>query len=265
MALLTINGVEVRCTASSWEPVRMGEVTRALNGRARNTSTVRKANYMFTTSAVLPLDYATALRGLIEGEGHVLSFEDTTSATSWLYTSRGAAPDVISGHSRVSGRHGSYALRLSDSAPTDTFWPLSFPASWTVLAWIRNPDIGTWVHRIGRSDGTEWENGNLGAPGESVFESCRVDVGRLGLTAHVLGTRDFDEVVALPFAIPDEWAPALYAFHSTRAFPSLPEVLTGGTRMPTGGLICIGLCGAGRTGPRLFSVVEQFDFTLYGV
>lgn len=266
MALLKLNGVDVEVTDSEWEPVRLGEMVRSLNGAPRSTAKVKKANLRFTTG-LLTVPHARALRGLVEGEGHVLSFEDTSSPSAYLYTSRAAAPSLVpSGFQggRVAGRHGTGALRLNE--PTQVAWQLEPSPAWTVLCWLRR-DGGVWRHIMTSTNFggafRAWVNGAL-APDELSEEVYMLPDGTLLASSSATGDIEVDEIVALPFEVPDAWVPALYAFHIARAWPALPYVLAEGPRFPTGGLLCLGEAGSAKARPLRTSVGEVFDFTLYG-
>lgn len=265
--LLTINGIEVLCTASDWEPVRMGEVVRSINGWPRRTATVKKANYRFSSS-LLTLAEAEALRGLVEGDGHVLSFEDASSASAHLYTSRETAPVYAApGTLRVStgGRWGAF-LRIT--ADDSVVWPV-LPAStgpWSVLMWRNETSSGLWAHYLCRSDGAVFRNGVLdGAKTASTYVTRDLTyTTALALRGTASGNAEIDDVVMLPYLVPDVWALSLYTFHDTRAWPALPLVRAAGARLPAGGLDCIGEAGPGRTAAMLASSGESFDVTLYG-
>jgi hypothetical protein len=262
MALLTLNGVELLCTASEWEPIRLGDVARSLNGAPRDMARVRKADYRFT-SPLLTLAAAEAWRGLIEGEGHTLSFEDTTTAGSYLWTSRVAVPSSISSspapaRSTSTKKHGAASLHLPSLA--EVRWALGLGATWTLLAWEWVG--GAWGHWCLRSDGASWYNGVLDAG--SLAGQLGVSSGELVLAGTGGTGRYFDEVVALPYSVVNAWVPALYAFHQVQAWPALPYVHAGGARLPAGGLVAVGRAGSGRTVPLLDESGETFDFTLYG-
>jgi len=268
-AHLTINGVEILCTQSEWEPVTLGEVVRSLNGAPRNTGRVKKADYRFTSS-LLTLADATATRGLIEGEGHVLSFEDSSTATGWLYTSRELGPNYAPSASRIASgaKWGGAYLRIS-SSDTAVWQVLPSDATpWTVLMWRRSTTgTGAWEHYICRSDGAVFVGGAINASlsADSFVRRDASFVGSLALRGSAVPSgADFDDVVFLPYAIPSAWAPMLFAFHQGRAWPALPFVQASGARLPAGGRLALGVAGVGTTVPRLGESAEQFPFTLYG-
>jgi len=258
--LLTINGVEVLCTASEWEPVTLGEVVRSLNGWPRNTSTVRKRDYRFTSS-FLSLPAAESLRGLVEGDGHRWNFEGS-AAGGYLFSSRELGPTTTSGSVArgTISKYGANGLWLSTVGSTVT-WAAALGPAWTVAVWRSPNGTGVFTHYVVRSDGAKWVNGARSDATATPF--LTVVSGNLTLTATV-GNTDFDELVVLPYAVLDEWPPLLFAFNSTTPWPALPLVRAAGERLPTGGLECIGKAGAGKTMPRLSISGEMFDFILYG-
>ena len=259
-ALLTLNGVEVLCTASDWEPVTLGEVVRSSNGWPRRTATVRKADYRFTTS-LLTLPQAASLRGLVEGDGHRWDFEGAAGG-GFLFSSRELGPTTTSGAvSRGSGaKHGSYALRMQAVGSLAT-WAAGLGTSWTVAVWRDTNGAGMHTHYVVRSDGAKWVGGVRADATATPF--LAVGGGNLTLTDTV-GLSDFDELVALPYAVPDDWPPLFHAFHDTTPWPALPLVRAGGARLPSGGLDVLGTAGTGRTVPLLSNSGETFDFTLAG-
>lgn len=255
MALLTLNGVAVECTASDREPVRLGGVVRGLNGTPRKTDKVRKADFRYTSS-LLSVAEADALRGLVEGDGHALPFDAD------LYTSRVAPPGSFAAGTVVLGaaRHGTGHLRVPVAGSVT--YALELPSEWTVLLW--RLEAGAWRHYCVTSTGRRWRDGvrddTLDAGAFVAVANGQFQLGDLSGT----GIRDFDDAVALPFLVPDAWAPQFHAFHSTRPWPALPYVLAEGPRFPAGGLRVVGEAGTGQAVALLAGLGETFSFTLFG-
>ncbi|HZI03359.1 MAG TPA: hypothetical protein VEZ71_05025 [Archangium sp.] len=279
MALLKLNGVDVEATASEWEPVTLGEMTRSLNGAPRTTAKVRKKNLRYTSS-LLTVPHAQALRGLIEGDGHVLSFEDTSSPTAYLYTSRETPPLAAAGVSRDTelrnGINEDAVLVVPGGAyPT---WELGDLSTATYLFWVKAQGPGSdyphldWTHFIYRSDGAYWRDGILSAPAadDTFYPDAHLlaefaeGVLTLGAQGGIAGERRYAEVVVLPYLIPEEWGAGMHAFHAARAWPRLPGVHAVDPRLPAGGLLCQGEVGTSKAMHLRGSVGEVFDFTLYG-
>lgn len=262
---LRVNGVPVPCTASEYEPVRLGEVSRSFNGVPRSSVRARKRDYRFTTG-LLPLAEAEMVRALVEGEGHVWSFDDTSdfAGLSMLRSSRGLLPLTTGAVSDVMGKYGAGAVFEATEAPT--VWSLGYDwKSVTLMYWAGE---GTdWAHYLVRYPypTTAWRNGSSSADPEYAWMNPD---GTLEVNATPNGTFPMDELVVLPYAVPDAWVPYLCAFHTAQPFAALPFVHVGGEGMPAGGLTCMGVSGTGRrtglaVGSR-FTTGEMFDFTLYG-
>ncbi|QRK08081.1 hypothetical protein JQX13_50410 [Archangium violaceum] len=264
MALVTLNGVEVECTDSEWEPVRLGEVVRSINGIPRSTQLIStKRNFRFTTGP-LPEGEAEALRALIDGEGHVLTFEDNSSSTSHLYTSREVPPSFVgAGVARSTAARRKGFAGLTVPANQLVVWNLGFSlyVAGTFIGWVRE-GTGLWRHVIntagrlyidGVANSDEWLFGYIS--GDSLFIG---DIDGQGVATA------YDDVVALPFEVPESWVPGLHYFHSLFAWPGPSQVYAWGPRFPPNGLLCVGQAGTAKAGPRLTSISERFDFTLYG-
>ncbi|HEY0094479.1 MAG TPA: hypothetical protein VGB96_09155 [Archangium sp.] len=265
MALLQLNGVPVECEASDWEAVTLGEVTRSFNGWPRDTGRVRKKDFRFT-SGLLSVSDAEAVRGLVEGAGHLLSFED---AAGYLYTSRELAPLSTTGASRTTtgARHGAACLSLASGATLS--WAVGVEGYedglGTLMAWVRE-GAGAWKHVVATArSGAVYQNGVRTAPsGGYAYGQVQGGVLQLGnLGGPALATA-WDDVVALPYTVPPAWVPHLYAWHAARPWAPLPYVVASGPRFPTAGLQVKGRAGAARAAALLTTVGESFDFTLYG-
>lgn len=265
MALLTLHGVPVECEASDWESVTLGEVTRSFNGWPRDTGRVKKKDFRFT-SGLYSLEVAEAVRGLVEGAGHSLSFED---ATGYLYTSRELAPLSATGAARstTGAWHGSACLTLAAGATLA--WAVGVEGHedglGTLLAWVRE-GAGAWKHVVATArSGAVYTNGVRTAPsGGYAHGRVRAGLLELGdLGAQGVATT-WDDVVALPYTVPAAWVPRLYTWHAVRAWAPLPYVVAQGPRLPAAGLQVLGRAGASRVAPLLTTVGESFDFTLYG-
>lgn len=270
MALLKLNGIEVQATASEWEPVRMGEVVRSLNGAPRSTAKVRKANIRFT-SGLLTVPEAQALRSLIEGEGEVLSFDDDSSATSYLYTSREAAPLLASGVSRATDFpwRGNGNLRVASGGLVT--WSVASVHELTVLYFGRlvAPDPSGWSHFAWSSAAGRWVNGvNYPSEGPPAGLLIDEDTPAVGFQCPPgISTYDVDDAVILPFSASAAWITAFHAFHTgpeSRAWPALPYVLAEGPRFPVTGQLCLGEVASSPARLLRDSVAEVLDFTLYG-
>jgi hypothetical protein len=218
MAFLVLNGVTVPVSADgvSLAHAAVGsEAERSPAGVLAGGPNTTKREWSMTTIP-LPASELDAWVGLIEGKGHTWAFD------SELHSKRGRA--VASGTGTlVSGGAvwGASLLRLSVGASIS--WATQFlPLAWTLLVWRK--ESGVWKHYVVRSDGFRWENGNffVGNPlGIAVTGGSVTLSGLSGLT-------DFDDLVALPYAVPSAWAPLLYARHAATAWTALPRIHAAG-------------------------------------
>jgi hypothetical protein len=268
MAHLYIHGIAIECSASEWEPVELGEITRSLNGAPRTTKRVKKRDHRFTTDVGgLLLEEAEALRALISGEGHSWSFEDVELYSSrTLLPSFTSATDIRSGD--VAGKHG---LGLFAEAGSTVIWPVAFDISaWTLLYWRKN---GTsWVHYVVRRTSIllpldVWQDGVLTHSGQGIL-----GINGSGNLTFITTDSDetIDDLVALPYAVPDSWVSSLYTYRQNTEWGALPLVKASGPGVPSSGLTALGEVYAGRRVPLreaggTFSTGEVFDFKLCGV
>ncbi|MBM7117645.1 hypothetical protein [Archangium primigenium] len=264
MSLLLLNGFEFPLTQANAEPVRAGALERGPGLGVR--SGVRAAAWDLTcATGWLSQADARQVRGLVEGEGHVLAFDSTLTATSYLWSSRGAVPSTqvtpaVGG--RVPGRWGGGALRVREDY--QVLWPgVCSGSEWTVLAWAHpsDTDTGYWEHRTWRSDGAVWFNGV--GPQFGYGQQAYVEGGALVLTAGTDTHQDWDEVVLLPYFLSDAWVAQAYGFHQATRWPPLPYVLASGAAVPGGAAEVQGQAGGLQrvvAGPGAWW--ESFDFTL---
>ncbi|QRK06044.1 hypothetical protein JQX13_38860 [Archangium violaceum] len=264
MALVTINGVDVQCEDSERMPVRLGEVVRSINGIPRSTQKIqRKDDFRFTTGP-LPEGESKALQALIDGEGHVLTFEDNSSSTSHLYTSREVAPLLVdAGVARSTAARRKGLAGLTVPANQIVMWNVGFSVdeAATFIGWVRE-GTGPWRHVINTA-GQLYING-VATSDEWLFGDASGGLLRIGdIDGQGVATA-YDDVVALPFEVPASWVAGIYGFHSLFAWPGPSRVYAWGPRFPPNGLLCVGQVGTSKASPRLTSISERFDFTLYG-
>ena len=264
---LKICGIPIPCTASEHQPVRLGEYSRALNGAPRSSVRAEKQELRFTTDEMF-LEEARPLRALIQGVGHAWSFDGAE-----MISSRGLLPSEVSNVAGVElVSSGTYGGGLSIPHEEYVEWNAQLGNEWTALVFRTTSGV-TNYHQVirqrpdaGAGDVDVWENG-VNNPGANV-DLVTVMSGYLRLTATEEATV-FDDLVVFPFAIPDAWAPLLYAFHSAQAWPSLPYVKAEGEAVEASGLACVGEAGTGRRVPKrrpdnTLTTGELFDFTLHG-
>jgi hypothetical protein len=264
MSYLTIHGVQVEAAAEEWEPVRLGAISRSLNGAPRSNIRATKREHRFTSDEHT-VARAELARALIEGEGHSFAWED-----SGFTSSRGLVPTIVTDNGLTSGDvGGKWGLGLFAPVGSEATWAVGYTGDWTVMYW--RYESTAFVHYLVRkaSGGSEqcWRNG------------VRDDGSNLGLWSvtvggalRLLSSEDddvYDDVVVLPYLVPEEWIASLYAYANSRAFGALPFVVAQGEGLPAAGLTCMGLAGTGRRVMRYdsagdFVPMEVFDFTLHG-
>jgi hypothetical protein len=268
MAHLSIHGIPIECSGSEWEPVELGELTRSLNGAPRSTKRLRRRDYRFTSDqGGLLLEEAEAVRGLICGDGHHLSFDED------LATSRTLLPYSVSATtvepSYDTGKHG-FDLFAEDGSQVR--WAVGFTEWYTLLFW--RYVSSAWRHYVVRRRNLTtnlvdvWENGVQTDVDPEVVNVDAMAAGDLVIDCNA-GDELLDDVAALPFRVPDSWPTLMYAFHDASPWGSLPLVKASGPGVPSQGLTALGEVYTGRRVPMIVdgspTVGEVFDFKLSGV
>lgn len=211
MTYMSINGISL--------PVREGEGERmddsvsfgqrSVTGTFIRHTVARKARWRIT-APLLTAAEATALEGLLSGDGTVWSFDTDLYAdgTGTLLT---ASPNALLATSAPTPRFG--ARRLTVITSPITYWSETLD-TWTVGVWWH--DGGDWVHRLQTSNGTQWEDGVSG--------TYAWDLSPTGGDFQ-LGVGAWDDLVLLRFALTDaqggQWP-------QTSAFSALPQLTLSG-------------------------------------
>lgn len=214
MPFLTLNGITVPVVEGRRRQVSIGSDSRSFGGAYRLGRRAVRQEWEFRTGPLSIAD-ALALRSLVSGDGHTLSFDVDT------YTSKGLA--VFSGPGAVySGAKFSNGFRQTITGNTN--WAMQLGQSWTTLHHRYDTGAASWRHFITRSDGLRWMQGSSSsnAGGVSVGAGYFWLGGQAGFT-------DFDDAVGLPFKVPDSWISEMFAWHSARAWSALPFLTAGGT------------------------------------
>ncbi|MFL5344353.1 MAG: hypothetical protein ACJ8AT_06155 [Hyalangium sp.] len=262
--VLYVQGVELDVSAADWEPVRLGSVARGFSGQPRSSVRATKRDHHFVGDvAGLSVASAELLRALVEGEGHSWSFDDASGAESTLLlSSRGLLPTSRGSVSDAEGVHGSGAF-FEDSTPT--VWELGLGADSTIMYWLG--DTGDYTNilirrRAGVVDAV-WLDGFYNVTSDpagliTVDGSGRLVVAGAGYA--------IDDLVALPYAVPDAWILPLYNWRVAHAWAPLPYVTASGTAFPRGPAQVLGQVGAAKRVPLwsggTFGLGEVLDFTL---
>lgn len=181
-----------------------------------------------------------AHRGLIHGAGHYWSFD------SHLYSSKGLGPTTATGASISAGAawRGGFGLRLATGASAITFAAL--PArplgsdGWTIM-FRGNALPGAHVVITDMSFANEeaWLNGVYGGAVLSSIVAVDVVTGIVTLSTDTGTQQDFDELVILPYRVPDAWPPQMYAWQNpagaiNRPWSNLRQLWVRGEVIPEG-------------------------------
>jgi hypothetical protein len=218
MAYLKLGGITVAVSVegSSLDFAGTGgEEARSPAGSLMGGPVSLKREWSLTTTPV-PASEVDAWVGLIEGRGHSWPFNLD------FYSARGrglsaGSPTLVT----VGEKWGDGHLRVGAGAFVS--WTVQSTSAWTTLHW--RYESGAWKHYVCRSDSARWVNGvrnDASSGGIDIFEGVLSITGASGLT-------DYDDVVALPYAVPDSWPPLLYAQHNTAAWSELPRVAAAGS------------------------------------
>lgn len=235
MAALTINGINIPVVESSRQPVTLGGEERTESGKVRSFERATFYEYRYKTGPLTQSDSAL-MQSLVRGDGQVLNFESEFTTTSFLWTTRGRvpspAPVINVDCQRFAGKWGVYGLRVLGGKTVS--WPLGLGEDWSLVLYQRSDGAGAWTHTIIRSAGDVFVDGAK-VPGTTTQPFVTVESDTLVLRG-APSTWLFDDVVALPYVLPDAQCLEAYVFHSARAWPSLPYVLAEGERIPAGGM-----------------------------
>lgn len=270
MAHLSIHGIPVECSSSDWEPIGLGEITRSLNGAPRSTKRAQpeKRDHRFTTDVGgLLLEEAELLRALIRGDGHHLSFDEDMSTSRTLLPYSVSATTVEPSYD--TGKHG---LDLFAEAGSQVRWAVGYTEWHTLLFW--RYVSSEWRHYVVRRRNLTtslvdvWEDGIQTDVDPEVVKVEGSADGDLVIDCNA-GDELLDDLVALPFRVPDSWPPLMYAFHDANPWGALPLVKASGPGVPSSGLTALGEAYTGRRVAMIEdgtpTVGEVFEFRLAGV
>ena len=221
----TLNGINIPIADSAFSEgqILIGDEGRAFSGAKMDSTRAIKRRWSGQTTILDP-DTATAVKALLTGLGHTLSFNDSTY---YLYTSKGQGPTSGTGTYRTatpSPKFGAGYVRLAAGASLT--YPAGLGANWTLMTWVY--ESGAWHHYIRCSDGTKYKDGatyGSAIPFLSVSGSSAV-LGDSGSGSN----QDFDDAVFLPYVIPAAWA-AVWGVASS-AFSALPDLTLSGECVP---------------------------------
>lgn len=218
-AFLRLNGITVPVFHQNANAAKtpIGAFRRSVNGTGTVPRRTRKGVWKFDTTPKSAAE-ALAFRELVAGSGQVLSFDAQT-----YYTSTGQAPNSVAvgwSFTTTGPKYGAACAQWTTGNALWAFFDASSP--WT-LAWWLDQSAAGWHHYMQNSAGTKWIDGVL-APGGSMLGFGGVSSG-VATFGSVTASK-IDDIVALPYLAPDDWAAQIYGFGS--AFSALPVLTADG-------------------------------------
>lgn len=229
---LKLNGirVDVALNTGDLDHDELGESHRTEDGTplVNRRAVKRKWNFRLTPQLAAT---ALAFRNLVFGFGHNWSFESQT-----FFSAKGLAPTYVGANmSFVTGGHGAkFGTYFARGVTSDNYvnW-LAFKANTAATAAVWYYD-STWKHLLLRTDGAKWFNGVRNDAGASPFLVLTPSTGQLTLGEDGVDG-DFDDLVLLPWLVPDDWPAQMYAFNT--AFPDLPFLKASGDEIEDGSTV----------------------------
>jgi hypothetical protein len=229
MAFLTINGWDVPIADGQASLVyqQLGRQSRSYSGVLSGTYRAKVREWKLQTTLEDEAS-AEAIEGLIDGTGHVWTFDND------LYSSKGLGP--ATGYSvtvaAAGGKIGGMATVASNTAISWAATSVNVP--WTLLAWKKDL-AGAWQHYGLNVTGTQFKNGaeHTPAAGDSVANWAVHSSGNFSLLGKGIDGANaaafYDELVIVPYLMPIDQIAATYTEAvAGRGFSALPVLkLTG--------------------------------------
>jgi hypothetical protein len=237
MAFLTLNGWDVPVSDGN-AGVRfqqLGAVSRSYMGKLSGTRRAKVREWSCKTVLTAEAD-AVALEGLINGDGHVWSFDND------LYSSKGLGP--LAGYSvTVSAAGGRFLGHVEVGSGTNlSFNPVYDLVEYTLLVWKK--EGGVWYNYGIDDAGNQYENGATHTPigADDVTNWFTFSSGNFILhgkdLAGVNAAAPYDDLVIVPYRMPLAQIAAIYGLGA--AHSSLPEISASGDVMPQTSATVIG-------------------------
>lgn len=217
--LLRVSGiaVPVLVDGADHQPVAIGEVERAEDGTKLVSRRSIKETFSIKVKHQAPAD-GIAWKKLFTGEGQTWNFESS------VYGSKGLGPSA-STNSNQSGTFFKYgAGSLQQTASTGTISYAGLPTGgtkWTVMFW-RKVGAGAFQHYVVTSGGHKWLDGVRADGTATAFLTVTTATGTVKLDADAASTTYVDDLVLLPFDVPDVWPPDVFAYGA--AFSKLAKL-----------------------------------------
>lgn len=218
-SFLRLNGIVVPVfhQGAQAQKAPVGPFRRSVNGTGSIPNRIRKGLWRFDTTPRTAAD-ALAFRELVAGSGQVLSFDAQT-----YYTSTGQAPNSVAVGWSFTTSGPKYGAACAQWTTGNAVWAFFSSSSPWTLAWWLNQSAAGWHHYVQNSAGTKWIDGVL-APGGSMLGFGGVSSG--AATFGSVTASKIDDVVALPYLAPDDWAAQIFGFGS--GFSALPVLTADG-------------------------------------
>jgi hypothetical protein len=221
-SFLRLNGitVPVALAGASVGQEDIGKMRRSVNATAVVPRRATKKNWKFNT-VIKTAAEALAWRDLITGRGHVLSFD----AQNW-YTSKGMAPVSVAGGWSFTSSSPLFGAAMAQWTTGNALWAMFSASSlWTVAWWLNQSGAG-WHHYVRTSAGNKYIDGVL-TPGGSLLGFGGVSAGVLTMGSTTAS--ELDDVVALPYVVPDSWPAQMFDWGSSdQPFSELPVLTADG-------------------------------------
>jgi hypothetical protein len=216
--ILRVSGIAVPVLVggASHRPNSIGEVERAEDGTILISRRIIKETYKIQVVHQSPAD-GIAWKKLFTGEGQKWDFDTS------VYGSKGLGPSAATAsvQSGAAAKFGTGCCR--QTATTGTISYAALPAGgtkWTVMFW-RSVGGAAFDHYVVTSSGHKWLNGVRADGTSTTFLTVTTATGTVKLDA-AGSTTDLDDLVILPFEVPDLWPPDIFAYGA--AFSKLAKL-----------------------------------------
>lgn len=227
MSFLAINGIPFPTGRDGHEEEirEIGGLVTSYGGVANKSLYAKTRNDMKLESAPMPDAEALAWEQLVRGYGESWSFNSDFKG------SRGTSPTVTTGLS-ISGAAplllSTQRLSIAANNPV-RFFNVSFtPGRWTVSVW-RSTAASALSHYLVSTTGHKWVNGvrNDSAVTTWLQNFAGTD---MRVNGDLVDVTNVDDLVILPFEIPDSWGPYFYQLYTTcsQQYPPLPKLTVSG-------------------------------------
>lgn len=234
MAFLAVCGVEPSVLAGSGfeeTPRDIGETEDAFDGTPKVSRQREVRDVSLEVGPYIQAD-AFAWDQLFRGAGQHFSFDSHTYGSKGLAQYYGPNSSIDSSEKK----HGAASLKVttSDSHAYRGSGIFSAAGELTMMVFRQTTPGGGFTHYIQtRSRGAayaNWTNGASKAAGNLSWVTMDTSNNEFALISG--GTHWFDDLVLLPYVVPDGWVASLYSWHASNAWPQLPLLTVTGDAIP---------------------------------